>query len=133
MMKLLYKPTGNIFTLHDEEALRIKREDRGNDYKILDCGDLEEVEETITQEEVQEIVEQEQEALEQEQEEFEQAKSDEAEPPKVNPNHKKFEIKEDYSNMTKKELAILAEKITGKYVDHTKTTKDKIIAIIEGK
>ena len=46
-MKLLYKPTGNIFTLPDEEALRIKKDDRGNDYKILDCGDLEEVEETI--------------------------------------------------------------------------------------
>ena len=133
MLKLLYKPTGNIFTLPDAEALRIKKEDRGNDYKILDCGDLKQVEETITQEEVQEIVEQEQEALEQEQQEFEEAKSDEAELPKVNPNHKKFEIKEDYSNMTRAELAILAEKITGKYVDPTKMRKDKIIAIIEGK
>ena len=134
MLKLLYKPTGNIFTLPDVEALRIKKEDRGNDYEILDCGNLPPlVEDVLSQDEVKAIEEERQEALEQEQVEFEQAKSDEAELPKVNPNHKKFEIKEDYSNMTKKELAILAEKITGKYVDHTKTTKDKIIAIIEGK
>lgn len=35
MLKLLYVPTGNIFNLPDEEALRIKGEDRGNNYKIL--------------------------------------------------------------------------------------------------
>lgn len=35
MLKLLYVPTGNIFNLPDEEALRIKSEDRGNNYKIL--------------------------------------------------------------------------------------------------
>lgn len=37
MMKLLYIPTGNVFTLPDEEAVRIKKNDRGN-YKILDAG-----------------------------------------------------------------------------------------------
>lgn len=35
MLKLLYIPTNNVFTLPDEEALRIKNEDRGNNYKIL--------------------------------------------------------------------------------------------------
>ena len=35
MLKLLYIPTGNIFTLPDEEAFRIKKEDRGDNYKIF--------------------------------------------------------------------------------------------------
>lgn len=133
MLKLLYKPTGNIFTLPDAEALKIKREDRGNNYEILDCGNLPPlVEDVLSQDEVKAIEEERQEALEAEKKEFEDAKEDKDEV-KVNPNHKKFEIKEDYSNMTRAELAILAEKITGKYVDPTKTRKDKIIAIIEGK
>ena len=133
MLKLLYKPTGNIFTLPDAEGLRIKREDRGNDYEILDCGNLPPlVKDVLNQYEVKAIEEERQEALEAEKKEFEDAKEDKDEV-KVNPNHKKFEIKEDYSNMTRAELAILAEKVTGKYVDPTKTRKDKIIAIIEGK
>lgn len=45
-MKLLYIPTGNVFTLPDEEALKIKKADRGN-YKILDAGYVD-AEETVT-------------------------------------------------------------------------------------
>lgn len=37
MMKILFIPTGNVFVLPDEEALRLKSQDRGN-YKILDVG-----------------------------------------------------------------------------------------------
>ena len=37
MMKLLYVPTGNVFTLPDEEALRYFTSDNAN-YKILDAG-----------------------------------------------------------------------------------------------
>ena len=44
-MKLLYIPTGNVFTLPDEEALKIKQMDRGN-YKILDAGYVDQ-EETV--------------------------------------------------------------------------------------
>lgn len=40
MMKLLYIPTGNVFTLPDEEALRYYNQDNAN-YKILDAGFVE--------------------------------------------------------------------------------------------
>ena len=46
MMKLLYTPTGNVFTLPDEEALKIMRSDRGN-YKILDAGFVDEEEPVV--------------------------------------------------------------------------------------
>lgn len=133
MLKLLYKPTGNIFTLPDAEAIRIKQADRGNDYKILDCGNIKETEGTLASDKIKEIEAKEAEALEEEQKEFIEAQSDEAELPKVNPNFKKFEIDKDYKNMTKKELAVIAEKITGKYVDPTKLNKADIINLIEGK
>lgn len=57
MLKLLFIPTGNVFTLPDAEAMRIMKADRGNNYKILDAGFQEETQETINQEEVVEIVE----------------------------------------------------------------------------
>ena len=37
MMKLLYIPTGNLFTLPDEKALSYYNSDKDN-YKILDAG-----------------------------------------------------------------------------------------------
>ena len=37
MIKLLFIPTGNVFTLPDEEASRIIKQDRGN-YKVLEGG-----------------------------------------------------------------------------------------------
>lgn len=58
MMKLMYVPTGNIFTLPDAEALEIKKNDRGN-YKILDAGYVEEIEEVADEKTVAELVMQE--------------------------------------------------------------------------
>ena len=59
MMKLLFIPTGNVFVLPDEEALKIKQSDRGN-YKILDGGLLEEEEPKVLEPKtVQELVMQE--------------------------------------------------------------------------
>jgi len=55
MLKLLYIPTGNTFTLPDEEALRIKKEGGAN-YKILDVGYQEEKVEKIKEKTIQELV-----------------------------------------------------------------------------
>lgn len=41
MMKLLYIPTGNVFTLPDEIALKHYKSDKEN-YKILDAGFVDE-------------------------------------------------------------------------------------------
>ncbi len=62
MLKLLYKPTGNVFTLPDDEALRIKSNDRANNYKILDAGFQEQKEEKLTEQQVRDIVLQDEEA-----------------------------------------------------------------------
>ena len=66
MLKLQFIPTGNIFTLPDEEALKIKSKDRGN-YKILDEG-YEEKKEEVKEKTVQELV------MPEEQQETEQPK-----------------------------------------------------------
>ena len=111
MMKLLYKPTGNVFILPDEEVARILKADRGNDYEVVgaECEATEETEEEGYEEEVEE--------------ETEEVKS----------RLKHFEIAEDYKNLTKKELAVIAERVTGRYVDPTKLNKADIINLIEGK
>ena len=134
MMKLLYKPTGNVFTLPNEEAMRIKREDRGNDYKILEAESeaTEEVETDQatdqTDDQVEEETEETEEGSEEEEEEVETEESEE-----VKSRLKQFEIAEDYKNLTKKELAVIAERVTGRYVDPTKLNKADIINLIEGK
>ena len=56
MLKLLFKPTGNIFTLPDDEVLAIKRQDRANEYQILDSGYTEMAEEKVEEKTVQELV-----------------------------------------------------------------------------
>ena len=77
MMKLLYIPTGNVFTLPDEEALKIMRSDRGN-YKILDAGFVDEEEvQTLPPKTVKELV-----LAEEEQEEDETEDEPEQEPDK---------------------------------------------------
>lgn len=139
MMKLLYKPTGNVFTLPNEEAMRIKREDRGNDYKILEaeCEATEEVETDQATDQADDQVEEETEEVEEETEETEEEGSEEEveteESEEVKSRLKQFEIAEDYKNLTKKELAVIAEKVTGRYVDPTKLNKADIINLIEGK
>lgn len=132
MMKLLYKPTGNIFTLPNEEAMRIKREDRGNDYKILEAESeaTEEVETDQATDQADDQVEEETEEAEEEGSE-EEVETEEAE--EVKSRLKQFEIAEDYNNLTKKELAVIAERVTGRYVDPTKLNKADIINLIEGK
>ena len=62
MLKLLYKPTGHSFVLPDEEVIRIKSMDRGNDYVILDGGLQEQKEEKLTEQQVRDIVLQDEEA-----------------------------------------------------------------------
>jgi hypothetical protein len=53
MIKLLNIKTGNIFTLPDQEALAIKANDRANEFKVLEAGLTEEVEEQVTPEEAE--------------------------------------------------------------------------------
>lgn len=80
-MKLLFKPTGNIFTLPDEEAMKIKAGDRGN-YEILDCGFNEaETVVTIPQSLVKGIEEAKAESLKQDEEELAKVKDEEAAAP----------------------------------------------------
>lgn len=130
MMKLLYKPTGNVFTLPDEEVARILKADRGNDYEILEaeCEATEETDQATDQADDQ--VEEETDQVEEEgsEEEVETEESEE-----VKSRLKQFEIAEDYKNLTKKELAVIAERVTGRYVDPTKLNKADIINLIEGK
>lgn len=70
MIKLLYIPTGNMFTLPDEEATRIIKQDRGN-YKVLEGGIIEpeepkQVDEKTVKELVMPEVEEDEEETEQE-------------------------------------------------------------------
>lgn len=68
MLKLMFIPTGNVFVLPDDEALRIMNTDRGN-YKILDGGLQERAEGKLPPETVKELVMQKpQEVIEEEQE-----------------------------------------------------------------
>ena len=55
MMKLLFIPTGNVFVLPDEDALRIMATDRGN-YKIVEGGLQKETTEQLPPETVKELV-----------------------------------------------------------------------------
>ena len=122
MMKLLYKPTGNVFTLPDEEVARILKADRGNDYEVVgaECEATEETDQADDQ-------------VEEETEEAEEGSEEEEEEEEVKSRLKQFEIAEDYKNLTKKELAVIAERVTGRYVDPTKLNKADIINLIEGK
>lgn len=95
MMKLLFIPTGNVFTLPDEEAIKIKESDRGN-YKILDAGYVEPVEEVLEPATVQELVMGDEEETEEEVEE-------EIELPK--------NTDEDLLKMSRKELIALARRL----------------------
>lgn len=111
-MKLLFKPTGNIFTLPDDEALRIKETDRGN-YEILDAG-LNEVEPaiTISQEEVKKTIEVKNEKIAKEQKALEEkeAKALRKKTKRVNPIFKTFDIS-DLDKLEKDVLETLAGKL----------------------
>lgn len=110
MLKLLYKPTGNIFTLPDKEAINIKKEDRGNDYVILEAGLQEEEIAVITKEEVKEIEEtkvKEAEALEEQDKADEEAQT---EVKKESDYFKKFDAS-NLKKLGKEELEVLAGKL----------------------
>lgn len=112
MIKLLFKPTGNIFTLPDDEALRIKASDRGN-YEVLDAG-LNEAEPTvtITQEEVRQVLEAKAEKIAKDDKEIaeQDAKKTRKNTKRVNPNFKKFDVS-DLDKLEKDVLEILAGKL----------------------
>lgn len=55
MLKLLFIPTGNVFSLADAEAIRIHNTDKAN-YKILDGGLQEEIFEVLPEKTVAEMV-----------------------------------------------------------------------------
>ena len=96
MLKLLFIPTGNIFTLPDEEALRIKATDRGN-YRILDAGYQEEKEEKVSPKTVKELV------MKQDEEIKAQEEADNSKPAP------KSELK--YEEMKKSELLAVCKKL----------------------
>lgn len=111
MMKLLFKPTGNIFTLPDNEALAIKASDRGN-YEVLDAG-LNEPEPTITisQEEVKQVLEAKAEKIARDDKAIAEKETKKANKNKkrVNPIFRKF----DMSNLEALEKDVL-ETLAGK-------------------
>lgn len=132
MIKLLYKPTGNIFTLPDEEAIRIKKEDRGNDYVFIEAGLQEEESKTISQKETKQI-----EASVASQIEQEDKKEEEAEAKKAAKESKKkkddsFRIDdtEELKKLSKDELVVIAEKLGIRDMDNCKI--DEIIEYIQG-
>lgn len=94
MIKILYKLTGNTFTVPDEEAFKLVANNRG-DFQILDGGLQKNVEEHLEPETVQELImKKPEEVLEEEAKE--QAKKEE---------------KLDYSKLKKHELATVAGKL----------------------
>lgn len=101
MLKLLYKPTGNVFTLPDEEALRIKKSDEYN-YEILEAGLQEETQEQLTPQEIGEIVQEKEELRLAEQEEKTETTEEVVEEKKSTLN---------YDDMKKEDMEIIASKL----------------------
>ena len=136
MMKLLFKPTGNIFTLPDAEALRIKASDRGN-YEILNTGiTIPEAPKTVTQEEVTEIVAAKEEEIKAENKAIadKEAKEEAKEARKAR-SKARYGMKAskpydtNIETMAKPELAVFAQKLG--IVNTSDKTKAQIIAEIK--
>lgn len=124
MLKLLFVPTGNVFTLPDAEAMRIMKADRGNNYKILDAGFQQEAQEIIEQEEVKEVVK----TLEENAKRIEEQDNvkEIVKQPKVNPKLPK--VKEDTldpKNLTKKDLVAMLHRLGANA--HINETKDVLV------
>lgn len=96
MLELLFIPTGNVFILPDEEALRLQASDRNN-YRILDAGYQEEAEKKVSPKTVKELVMKQEEAIK----EQELADNPPAKP--------KSELK--YEDMKKNELLAVCKKL----------------------
>ena len=56
MLKLKFIPTGIVFTLPDEDAIKIKNADKTGDYRILDKNYKESKPKTSKQKTVKELV-----------------------------------------------------------------------------
>ena len=120
MLKLLNKETNNIFTLPDEEAMKIVQQDRKGTFVILDAGLQEESTEEVTEEVVTELLEQQEqraEEIEKEDNPVEEVKA---------PNPKTPKITEDTLNlekMEKKDLVAVARRLgVTANINHKKET-----------
>lgn len=104
MMKLVFIPTGNVFTLPDEDALRIFESDKLN-YKILEGGLQKKVQDKLPPQTVKELVVQ-----------------------KPEPEEELKEQPLDYDTLSKNELVAVAKKlnITVTNRDTKATLLDKI-------
>ena len=56
MLKVLFIPTNNVFTLPDEEVFKLKAQDRANEYRILEPGYVEKAKEELPEKTVQELL-----------------------------------------------------------------------------
>lgn len=103
-MKLVFIPTGNVFTLPDEDALRIFESDKLN-YKILEGGLQKKVQDKLPPQTVKELVVQ-----------------------KPEPEEELKEQPLDYDTLSKNELVAVAKKlnITVTNRDTKATLLDKI-------
>lgn len=102
MMKIVYIPTGNAFTLPDEEVLRIMSSDRDN-YKIVEGGLQKEAEDKLPPQTVKELIVQKQE-------------------PEEEPQEQPL----DYDTLSKNELVAVAKKL-----NITVTNKDTKATLLE--
>jgi hypothetical protein len=101
-MKIVYIPTGNAFTLPDEEVLRIMSSDRDN-YKIVEGGLQKEAEDKLPPQTVKELIVQKQE-------------------PEEEPQEQPL----DYDTLSKNELVAVAKKL-----NITVTNKDTKATLLE--
>lgn len=103
MMKIVYIPTGNAFTLPDDEVLKIMASDRGN-YKIIDGGLQKEAQEQLPPQTIKELV-------------MQQPEKEEEEPQ---------EQPLDWSTLSKNELVAAAKKF-----NITVTNRDTKVTLLE--
>lgn len=111
MIKIMYIPTGNTFTLPDEEVMKILSSDSYN-YKILEGGLQKEAKGQLPPETVQELVMQKPEEVIEE-----EAQKEAAEDEKL-----------DYSTLKRHELCAVASKL-GVSID-AKYTKAQLLEMI---
>lgn len=130
MIKVLYKLTGNVFTLPDEEAMRIKKEDRDESYVFLDAGLQEEETATITEEEVKEIEEKQEQRVEEIEAEDKKLDESIATPTKKTSSRRKVYDVSDLEKLPKDDLVLLAEKLGIRDMDNQK--REDIIKYITG-
>ena len=114
MLKILYIPTGNVFTMPDEEAIKLANSERFN-YKILDAGIQEEKEpEKVSEEDISKLVLQ----AEERAEEIEKEDKEEVQ--------ESYNTELDFDKFTKADL-VGAVRAAGLKVDAKRTTKAKLI------